>query len=263
MPTLEIRLLETNSTQTEEDAAPTSLSYVFDEEEQMEQIWNAQDRAEHEQSVREIADRIIGLRQNLEQLRAQTDTIWERFITLTLERILTGQLREFLDGIDVELHELDQHLVGTDCEIDRLRARVHERRRVLEEKMAVVEPLAHRTSTQNHISMMLSRVEGLEASLLGKKDVAIEATEMDSKRHPSAPGDLLYLRVRLLTTRIAIIASNRSKHLSNLEVNLAALLPEVERVKADMATLLTRSNCMKDLSRYWLAYLDISRERAD
>jgi hypothetical protein len=37
------------------------------------------------------------------------------------------------------------------------------------------------------------------------------------------------------------------------------LLPDVERVKADMATLLTRADCIRDLSRYWLAYLDITQ----
>lgn len=52
--------------------------------------------------------------------RAQTDAIWERFITLTLERILSERLREFLDGMEAELQELDQRLVGTDCEIPPL-----------------------------------------------------------------------------------------------------------------------------------------------
>ena len=65
-----------------------------------------------------------------------------------------------------------------DCEIDRLRADIQERRRGLEERLALLEPLAHRTSTQNHLGMMLSRVEGLEAYLLGKKDVTPEAYEL-------------------------------------------------------------------------------------
>jgi regulator of replication initiation timing len=251
--------METDSTELEDDGAPASLSYVFKEEEQIAQVWNTQDRADYQQSVREIADQIVGLRQNLERLRTQTDTIWERFITLTLERILSEQLREFLDEIDVELQALDLRLVTADCEIDRLRARIQERRRLLEEKLAVLEPLAHRTSTQNHISMMLSRVEGLEGYLLGKKDVAPEAYEMHYKRHTTAPGDLLYLRVRLLTTRIAILASNRSRHLSELDAGLNALLPEVERIKTGMATILTRADCIRDLSRYWLAYLNISQ----
>ena len=259
LPTLETLRVETDTPQTEDDVVPASISYVFKEEEQIAQVWNAQDRAEHERGMREIMDRIVSLHQNLEQLRAQLDVIWERFITLTLERILADQLREFLDGIDLELQDLDQHLVGTDCKIDRLRARVHERQRMLEEKIAMLEPMTHRISAQNHISMMLSRVEGLEAYLLGKKDVTPEAYEMHYKRHTNAPGDLLYLRVRLLTTRIAIIAANRCKHLSDLDAGLVALLPEIERIKADMATLMTRADCMRGLSRYWLAYLDIAR----
>jgi len=248
-----------DSPRIEDDATPANVSYVFKEEEQIAQIWSAQDRVEHQRSVREITDRITGLHQDIERLRAQTDAIWERFITLTLERILSERLREFLDGMEAELQELDQRLVGTDCEIDRLRGRVQERRRGLEEKIAVLEPLAHRTSAQNHIGMMLSRVEGLEAYLLGKKDVTPEAYEMHYKRHTTAPGDLLYLRVRLLTTRIAIIASNRSRYLHELDAVLVALLPEVERVKLDVATLLTRADCIRDLSRYWLAYLDIAQ----
>ena len=250
--------METDSNQVEDSIAPASISHILKEGEQMAQIWNAQDRADYEQNVREILDRMVGLRQGLEQLRTQADAIWERFSTLALERILSRQLREFLEGGEAELQELDLRLIGADCEADRLRTRVQERRRALEEKIAVLEPLAHRTSTQSHISMMLSRVAGLEAHLLGKRDVAPEDRgETRDTDHATAPGDLLYLRIRLLTTRIAIIASNRSKHLSELDAGLATLLLEVERIKPDMATLLVRVDCIKDLSRYWLAYLDI------
>ena len=156
------------------------------------------------------------------------------------------------------MHSLSQGLVEADCEIDRLRADIQERRRGLEERLTLLEPLAHRTSTQNHLGMMLSRVEGLEAYLLGKKDVTPEAYEMHYKRHTTAPGDLLYLRIRLLTTRVAITAANYSRQLSELSFELTALLPEIERLKTDMATLMTRVECVSDLSRYWLAYLDIA-----
>ena len=257
--------METDSTQREDEATPVNFSYVFREGALMAQTWSVQDRLSHERSVREILDRMVGLRQILEQLRSQTDMLWERFSTLALERILTGELREFLDGIDVELQDLNLRLVEIDCEIDRLRVSVQEQQRVLEEKMAVLEPLAHRTSTQSHISMMLSRVEGLEASLLGKKDSA-PCRDEEPGHHPTVPGDLLYLRVRLLTTRIALVASNRSKYLSELSTGLHTLLSDVERIKTDMAALLTRAECIKDLSRYWLAYLDItqgSREERD
>ena len=225
----------------------------------MAQTWSVQDRVAHERSVREILDRVAGLRQGLEQLRAQTDTLWERFSTLALERTLSGELREFLDSVDVELQDLDLRLVGTDCEIDRLRARVQEQRRVLEDKMAVLEPLAHRTSTQSHIGMMLSRVEGLEASLLDQKDPSPGEGVGQDQRQANVPGDLLYLRIRLLTTRIALIASNRSKYLSELNAGLVTLLPDVERIKTDMSALLTRADCIRELSRYWLAYLDIAQ----
>lgn len=257
MPTLEMLGVETDTIQKEDETAPDSLSYVFREGALMAQTWSVQDRMSHERSVREMLDRIGGLRQGLEQLRAQTDTLWERFNTLALERTLAGELREFLDSIDVELQDLDLRLVGTDCEIDRLRARMHEQQRVLEDKMAVLEPLAHRTSTQSHIGMMLSRVEGLEASLLDKQGVT--STQDEGQHHTTLPGDLLYLRVRLLTTRIALIASNRSKYLSELSAGLFTLLSDIERLKTDMATLLTRADCIKDLSRYWLAYLDIAQ----
>ncbi len=257
--------METDSTQAEDSdsVAPANISYLLKEGEQMAQIWNDQDRAEYEQSVRGILDRIVGLRQNLEQLRSQTDAIWEQFSTLTLERVLSRRLREFLDCIEVDLQKLDPRLVGVDCEIDRLRTQVQEQRRVLEEKITVLEPLAHRTSTQSHIGMMLSRVAGLEAYLLGEKDMTPDACELHDKYPAAAPGDLLYLRVRLLTTRIAITASNRSKHLSVLDAGLATLLTEVERLKTDMTTLLTRADCIRDLSRYWLAYLDITQGEMD
>ncbi|MBK8537774.1 MAG: hypothetical protein IPL59_23280 [Candidatus Competibacteraceae bacterium] len=241
-----------------EDGTLIGASYVLKEEEQLAQIWSAQDRIRHERRSRETREIIGGLRQHLEQLRAQTDTLWERFVTLTLERILSDQLRESLDEVETEVHDLSQGLVEADCEIDRLRADIQERRRGLEERLALLEPLAHRTSTQNHLGMMLSRVEGLEAYLLGKKDVTPEAYEMHYKRHTTAPGDLLYLRIRLLTTRVAITAANYSRQLSELAFELTALLPEIERLKTDMATLMTRVECVSDLSRYWLAYLDIA-----
>lgn len=260
MPTLETLRVETDHSQNEDEATPVSLSHIFKEGMQMAQIWSAQDRLDHEKSVREILDQMIDARRSLERFHTQTDAIWERFSTLVLERILFDQLREFIDQLDADLQALDQSLTETDCHIDRLRARVQERRRVLGEKKAIVEPLAHRTSTQSHIGMMLSRVEGLESSLLGeKREGAPDAGELYDKYPATAPGDLLYLRVRLITTRIAIIASNRSKHLSDLDAGLAMLLPEIERFKTDMATLTTRLDCIKDLCRYWLAYLDITQ----
>ncbi|MDS4040672.1 MAG: hypothetical protein RKP20_05795 [Candidatus Competibacter sp.] len=254
--------MESHTAEIDEGAA-VGMPYVLKEEALLAQAWKMQDRVEHERGVREIASQFGSLRQRIERLRAQTDTIWERFVTLTLERILSEQLREFIDDLNMELQGLNLHLVETDCEIDRMRARIRERRRWLGEKFTQLESLAHRTSTQNHINMMLARVEGLEAYLLGKKDVPPQAFEMHYKRHTTVPSDLLYLRIRLLTTRIASIASNRSRQLNELDAELGVQLPEAERLKAELATLVTRVECMSELSRYWLAYLDISLEGAN
>ena len=241
-----------------DDGAPGGLSYVLREEAQLAQVWTAQDRAEYGRNIREIADRFQATRQRLDGVRNQIDTLWERFIILTLERILSGQLREFLDEIDADLENVSPQLIELDCEIDRLRAHIQERRRWLGEKTAVLEPLAHRTSTQNYLALMMGRVEGLEAYLLGRKDVAPESGELHYRRHTTLPNDLLYLRVRLLTTRIAITASNRSKQLAELDTELAALLTEVERLKTELAPLMTRFEGVNNLSRYWIAYLDIT-----
>ena len=238
-----------------DDGAPGGLSYVLREEAQLAQVWTAQDRAEYGRNIREIADRFQATRQRLDGVRNQIDTLWERFIILTLERILSGQLREFLDEIDADLENVSPQLIEIDCEIDRLRAHIQERRRWLGEKTAVLEPLAHRTSTQNYLALMMSRVE---TCLLGRKDVAPETGELHDRRHTTLPNDLLYLRVRLLTTRIAITASNRSKQLAELDTELAALLPEVERLKTELAPLMTRFEGVSNLSRYWIAYLDIT-----
>jgi hypothetical protein len=253
---VEIQAPETN------DGSTLGMSYVLREEAQLSQVWSTQDRAEHERNTQELLTQIGSLGRSLDRMRSRVDTIWERFVTLTLERILSEQIREFLDEIDTEIQGLSQQSVEADCEIDRLRAHLREGRRMLEDKIALLETLAHRTSTQNHINMMLARIEGLEAYLLGKKDVTPEAYDLHYKRHTTAPSDLLYLRIRLLTTRIATIAANRSKQLGDFSADLAGLLGDAERLKADLATLLIRIECMSELSRYWLAYLDIASERS-
>ena len=83
-----------------DDSTAASMSYVLREEEQLAQVWSDADRAEHDRSVREGIERTGGIRQLVGGLRARSDSIWERFVTLTLERLLSEQLREFLDQID-------------------------------------------------------------------------------------------------------------------------------------------------------------------
>ena len=143
--------------------------------------------------MREIADRFQATRQRLDSVRNQIDTLWERFIILTLERILSGQLREFLDEIDTDMEDVSPQLIELDCEIDRLRAHIQERRRWLGEKTAVLEPLAHRTSTQNYLALMMGRVEGLEAYLLGRKDVTPATGELHYRRNTTLPLSLIHI----------------------------------------------------------------------
>lgn len=250
-----------NLTELVDDGTASSLSYVLKEQEQLARVWSDEDRAEHERNLRESIERTGGVRQLIEGLRAGADSVWERFVTLTLERLLSEKLREFLDEIDAEILALSQRMVEADCEIDRLRARAQERQRGLEDRIALLEPMAHRTSTQTHLNMMLARVEGLEAYLLGKKDVAPEAYDLHYKRHTTLPGDLLYIRIRLSTTQVAVAASNRSKQLAELVAEWERLLLELDRGKAELAVLMNRVECMSDLSRYWVAYLDVARDK--
>jgi cell division septum initiation protein DivIVA len=256
---LETTTTEFSPTIEQDENAVVGMSYVLREEAQLAQVWSDSDRIEHERSVRENNERLGRVRPLIETLRIQSDLIWERFITLTLERVLSQQLHAFLDEIDTAISGLSQHMVEAECEIDRIRSQVQKRRRVLEEKIAILEPMAHRTSTQTHLNMMLARVEALEAYLLGKKDVAPEIYNFHYKRHTTLPGDLLYMRVRLLTTRVAIEASTRSKQLSELSSELNTLLIEADRSKAELMNLATRLECMSELSRYWLAYLNIAQ----
>jgi len=246
-----------------DDGTMVGMSYVLKEEAQLAQVWSAQDQAEHERSRQDIADRFGRGRQRLEGLRTRAEPVWERFVSLTLERILSSQLIEFMEEIDGEIQALTLDLTEIDCEMDRIRARIHDQRRALAEKLARLEPLAHRTSTQNHLNMMLARVEGLEAYLLGKKDVPPESYDLHYKRHTNASGDLLYLRVRLLTTRIALIAANYSRKLSEFDTMMARSLIEVEQLKSELATLAARIECMCELSRYWLMYFEIVVEKTD
>lgn len=252
--------MEPVTAETTESAA-AGMSYVLRDEEQLGQIWTDSDRSEYDSSLRESIEQIASIREAFKNLHTQSDLIWERFVTLTLERLLTNGLREFLDRIDGEILGLNQQLVEGDSEVEQLRARIQERRRWLEEKIGILELMAHRTSTQTHLNMMLARVEGLEAYLLGKKDVPPQAYELHYKRKTTLPGDLLYIRVRLSTTQIAVAASTLSKQLSELDSALTALLPEIDRCKTELTALITRIECMSELSRYWLAYLEIAPEK--
>ncbi|MCB1777200.1 MAG: hypothetical protein KDI50_07175, partial [Candidatus Competibacteraceae bacterium] len=74
-------------------------SYALKEEAQLAQIWNVPDQTEHERALQEITQRFSEARRHFEEIRVRVDTAWEQFITLTLERIFSDHLREFIDKI--------------------------------------------------------------------------------------------------------------------------------------------------------------------
>lgn len=254
--------MDTPITETD-DGALAGMSYVLQEEAQLAQVWSAWDQSEHQRSEQDIAARFNTTRLHLDGLRARVEALWERFVSLALERILSQRIREFLEEMDGEMQALTERLTEIDCEVDRIRVRVHDRRRVLAEKIAVLEPLAHRTSTQNYLEMMLARVEGLEAYLLGRKNVPTQAYDLHYKRHTNASGDLAYLRVRLLTTRTALNAANRSRQFSQFDAALADALLQAEQLKTELGALAARIESINELSRYWLLYLDIAQNKSD
>lgn len=247
---------------TEVGDSAINMSYVLREEEQLAQTWTEADQVEHERIVRENTARLNEVRQALDEVRIRSDLLWERFITLTLERLFTNQLKEFLDRLDGEILALTQRLVEADCEIDRLRAHLQKQRYWLANKIAILESLAHRTSLQTYLNMMLARIEGLERQLLGSETDRLETASVPDQRQINLPSDLLYIRVRLSTTRIALLAANRSQQLGELDTELMLSLPEIERHKTTLIALTTRIECISELSRYWLAYLEIAREKA-
>ncbi len=242
-----------------ESSTTSSISCVLKEEMQLAHAWSARDQMEHDHGEREIADRLIATRYRLENLRARVDVIWERFITLSLDRIISQQLRAFLDELDGETQDLVVMITELDCEIDRIRVRVQDRQRALAQKTAQLEPLAHRAFIEAHFNMMLGRVEGLESCLSGLKvkEQTPQPSDLQDRLHTRAPGDLLYLRIRLLTTRIAVKAANLCRHLVDLDAQLATSLLNIEQLKTLLTPLATRIECLAEQARYWLLYLEI------
>jgi len=60
-----------------------------------------------------------------------------------------------------------------------------------------------------------------------------------------------------------LIAANRSQQLSQFDARLSESLLETEQYKTELATLTARIECMNELSRYWLMYLDIALGKED
>lgn len=238
-----------------EAGALPSLSFVTREEERLSQTWSARDQADHEQGMRRCSEELLELRQRLEAWRTQTGILWERILTLTLERVRVGGLDRFLEETSLELHGLDQRLAEVECALDRLYLSLRQRRQLLAEKISAINPLASRGGLKEHINLMVERVGWLESHLVAWSTPTAEADSALSPEDVSKA--LLYLRVRLLTTRLDILAADLSRQLSMRDAELAALLPDLERLRIDLTALLARISSMQELARYWLAYLSI------
>ncbi len=91
-------------------------------------------------------------------------------------------------------------------------------------------------------------MERLESALYGGSPLAAEQLAID----------LRYLRIRLRTTRAALEAANDNAQLRGLAAATAARLPEAESLKTEVAALMARGECLSELCRYWLMYLQIT-----
>ena len=233
----------------------STLAFVSHEEEWLSRTWSAQDQADHEHAVRRCGEELADVRQRLEALRITTGLLWERLLTLALERIRTGGLGALLEDTSLELHGLDQRLAETECALDRLRVSLHQRRQRLAEKIASINPLTQRSSLQEHINLMVERVDQLENHLAALRQPVAKSGDLPAT--DAASEALMYLRVRLLTTRLDILAADLSRQLGARDAELTALWPDLERLRMDLAALLARISTLQELTRYWLAYLAV------
>lgn len=230
------------------DTEPASAHVAHGAEDAPVELWSARDQVAHEQTLGVIDADLAALHTRCAALRQRIEPLWERFLTLSLEQILAHQVHAFLEPLLDAVQEVNVALVAVDCELDRLRRRISEQQRLLDEWVTQLEPLAHRTSTQSHLGMMLARVERLEAALYGGGPLAAEQLAID----------LRYLRIRLRTTRAALEAANDNAQLRGLAAATTARLPEAESLKAEVAALTARGECLSELCRYWLMYLQIT-----
>ncbi len=236
-----------------EEAYGPSLA---EQERQLEQIWSEQDRHEHHQKMRAFEETIVSLRSRIDPIRVPADTLWDQFVSLALEKILKQQLEPFLERLQLEAEALNVEMTETSNGMDTLLAKITEYQRTLDDKVKALGIMAHPISTENHLSMMISRVVGLEAYLLGKQPGKLDTHENHlKKRDTTVPNDLLYLRVRLVTTRFAVIAAQKCKQVADTALELHDLLARVERLKAELTIIMTRMACFHDQTEYWSAFM--------
>jgi len=237
-------------------------SFLIEQQKQLEQDWSDQDLQQHNATIRALDDAVVNLRAEIDSVRARTDTVWDHFVSLGLASILKQDGKAFLTEVLTKSADLASAIVEVTSNRDKLMRQVADYRQCLDRKIAQLEAKAHRISTQNHLSMMLSRISGLEAYLLGRKcDYSVAAKEAGPrKRSSNVPSDLLYLRVRLWTTHLAVLSSRKNKEVIDARESLDRLRCSIERLRTELAGIETRFACLTDLLEYWLAYLEIPDE---
>lgn len=252
---------ETNDlepTTPQENAAEVDDT-LSDEERRLEQVWSVQDRQDYREKVLAFEEIINDLKARIEEIRAQGDNLWDRFVSLALEKMMKQNLRDFLGDLQGETDTLTPLLTEATARIDKLTTDIAGYQRFLGKKVVLLEAMTHRISTHNHLNMMMARIAGLEEHLLGKKQAAKKSSQEDVPRRleVNVPSDLLYLRVRLRTTRSASLAARYSKEVGETQPALYSLLFRADRLRADLLIVSTRMACLHDQAEYWQAYLEM------
>lgn len=235
---------------------------LIDQEQRIERVWSDNDRRQYREKIREFEETVSDLRNRIEEIRTQADSIWDNFVSLSLEMIMQQKhdFRRFLENLQIEADTLTPEVLNTTSRIDTLLADIAGYQRLMGRKIGLLESMAHRISTQNHLNMMIARVSGLETQLLGRKSVdAAQKSPLLSTRklEVNIPSDLLYLRVRLRTTRASMMAARYTKQVADTGPALYSLLFRAERMRSDLTVISTRMACLNDQAGYWLAYLDM------
>ena len=235
-----------------------SGSFLVDEERQLERLWSDAHRLKNMQLLQSFEGTIVDLRKRIEEVRVRCDTIWDHFVSLALEKIMKQHLRSFLTEVQKNINTLSPETASLANGISECTSAIVAQRRTLDGQAGVLEAMAHRRSIQNHLSMMLSRVASLEAYLLGKARMQESSDNLTPKRRETnVPSDLLYLSVRLRTTRCAVTASRKSREIAASTTELLEALRQAEGLKAELAVVATRIGCLRDQADYWMAFLDM------
>lgn len=236
-----------------------SDTFLIEQQKQLEQDWSDQDLQQHNAQLRGFDEALARLRAQIDAVRTQTDTVWDHFVSLGLAKLLKQDPKTFLTEVLGQSADLASRIVEVASSRDNLMLQIAEYRRALDRKITQLEGKAHRISVENHLSMMLSRISGLESYLLGRRtDYSAAAKEAGPrKRESNVPSDLLYLRVRLWTTHLAVLSSRKSKEVIDARESLNNLRCTVEHLRTELAGIETRFACLTDQVEYWLAFLDI------